>query len=44
VNTAQTVLTQGAQTAQVQTLSTTALWIAAIAGVVLLVWLVVARK
>jgi hypothetical protein len=41
MDTAQTLLTGGNQTQQVQSLSSTALWIAAIAGGVLLTWLIV---
>jgi hypothetical protein len=39
MNTAQTVLTQGSATARTTQLSSTLLWAAVIAGVVLLVWL-----
>ena len=44
MDTAQTVLTQGATTARVQSISTTLLWVAAIAGAVLLVWLIAKSK
>ncbi len=43
MNTAQTVLTQGAQTQQIHTVSKTALWIAVIAGAVLLTWFILKR-
>lgn len=41
MDTAQTVLTGGNQTQQIQSVSTTLLWIAGIAGAVLLTWLIV---
>ena len=40
MDTAQTLLTGGNQTQQIQSISNTALWIAGIAGVVVLVWLI----
>jgi membrane protein required for beta-lactamase induction len=41
MDTAQTILTGGDQTQQIQSVSNTVLWIAAIAGGVILVWLIV---
>jgi len=42
VDTAQTLLTGGNQTQQIQSVSNTVLWIAGIAGAVVLTWLIVA--
>jgi hypothetical protein len=41
MDTAQTILTGGNQTQQIQSVSTTLLWIAGIAGAVVLTWLIV---
>lgn len=44
MDTAQTLLTGGNQTQQIQNVGQTAIWIAAIAGVVAVLWLIAKRK
>ena len=44
MDTAQTILTGGNQTQQIQSLSNTALWLGVIAGIVVLAWLLTKIK